>query len=230
MPQIKIDFFYTPGTDAANSFEISTATKKNYETSLIDHRVSHLLLQETHLLGFNLHYQVIIGNLLIKHKSLSIMISKKQCMLTVHFQCSLQTEQAEHKFWIGAGFKVNLPGSNLHSQPLTQAPICSFWGFPQPAERLGPKAAGGVGGAVLWWDSHRGVGAPAQLPVNAAVWGCCPCRGWAQHSPPAMCPQQWPSTDVIVTWSVGQWARAVRREEGGSWLCVLGWGRSCEPW
>lgn len=105
MPQIKIDFFYTPGTDAANSFEISTATKKNYETSLIDHRVSHLLLQETHLLGFNLHYQVIIGNLLIKHKSLSIMISKKQCMLSVHFQCSLQTEQAEHKFWIGAGSK-----------------------------------------------------------------------------------------------------------------------------
>lgn len=57
--QQKIDFFNTPGTDAANSLEISTVTKKNcmyYKTSLIDHRVSHLNLQETHLLGLNLYY------------------------------------------------------------------------------------------------------------------------------------------------------------------------------
>lgn len=49
----KIDFFYTPGRDAADSFEISTVTTKNciyYETSLIDHSVSPLSLQETHLL------------------------------------------------------------------------------------------------------------------------------------------------------------------------------------
>lgn len=55
-----MDFFHTPGTDdAANSLEISTVTKKNckyYETGLIDHRVSHLNLQETHLLGLNLYY------------------------------------------------------------------------------------------------------------------------------------------------------------------------------
>lgn len=94
--QIKIGFFYTPGIDDANSYEISTVTKKNciyYETSLIDHRVSHLNLQETHLLEFNLYYQVMTGNLLIKHKSLSTMISKMQCMLAVVFQCSLQREQ-----------------------------------------------------------------------------------------------------------------------------------------
>lgn len=101
--QIEIDFFYAPGTDAANYFEISTVTKKNciyYEASLIDHRVSHLNLQETHLLGFNLYHQVMTGNLLIKHKSLSIMIFKKQCMLTVLFQCSLQKEQVkDFHYW-----------------------------------------------------------------------------------------------------------------------------------
>lgn len=110
------------------------------------------------------------------------MISKKQCMLTVLFQCSLQWNISSRYVWV-------------------QSALLPFGGVSQPAERLGPKAAHGVRGdsavlccAVAAVDPTEGCSCTAQLFGDAAVVWCLSMQGWAPHSPPGMCPQQWPST------------------------------------